>query len=329
MANKKKSAAQKQRARTRQQQRAAVGDSTSPAPAGDASSAASTTRAPKGQASRPRGPSRRTPMWVFVAGVVAAVALMAILFATRKSPTSGGAGGSQTGIDKATSVSAATFEKIGVPSDAPPIPKLPTGTPAVVTDGKPVMTYIGAEFCPYCAAERWPVVVALSRFGTFTDLGITTSAPKPEIYPDTPTFSFHGSSFASDYLVFSSVETATNQPDPNGGWTTLDTPTAQQQQLFDTYNTKEITGSTGGIPFIMVGNLYAWAGATYDPGVLEGLSFDEIASRLDNPDSKVAQGVDGAANQITAMICQLTGDQPSEVCSAQYIQQAQAALQGS
>jgi hypothetical protein len=268
-------------------------------------------------------------MWVFVAGVVAAVALMAILFATRKSPTSGGAGGSQTGIDKATSVSAATFEKIGVPSDAPPIPKLPTGTPAVVTDGKPVMTYIGAEFCPYCAAERWPVVVALSRFGTFTDLGITTSAPKPEIYPDTPTFSFHGSSFASDYLVFSSVETATNQPDPNGGWTTLDTPTAQQQQLFDTYNTKEITGSTGGIPFIMVGNLYAWAGATYDPGVLEGLSFDEIASRLDNPDSKVAQGVDGAANQITAMICQLTGDQPSEVCSAQYIQQAQAALQGS
>jgi hypothetical protein len=32
------------------------------------------------------------------------------------------------------------------------------------------MLYIGAEYCPYCAAERWPLVMALSKFGTFSNL---------------------------------------------------------------------------------------------------------------------------------------------------------------
>ena len=39
------------------------------------------------------------------------------------------------------------------------------------------MLYIGAEFCPYCAAMRWSMAVALSRFGTFTPLhGIHSSS---------------------------------------------------------------------------------------------------------------------------------------------------------
>jgi hypothetical protein len=210
----------------------------------------------------------------------------------------------------------------------PSLPKLPSGTPAVESGGKPVVTYIGAEYCPYCAAERWPMVVALSRFGTFSNLG-TTSSASADIFPNTATFSFHGSSYTSDYLVFSSVETETNKPSATGGYTTLDTPTAQQQQLLSTYDTKQYTGgSTGGIPFVMIGNLYTWAGATFDPGILKGMSFDEIASQLADPSSKVAQQIDGAANQVTAAICLLTGNQPSAVCSAPYIQQAQTKLQG-
>ncbi len=34
--------------------------------------------------------------------------------------------------------------------------------------GKPEVLFVGAEFCPFCAAERWPLIVALSRFGHFS-----------------------------------------------------------------------------------------------------------------------------------------------------------------
>jgi hypothetical protein len=29
------------------------------------------------------------------------------------------------------------------------------------------VVFVGAEYCPYCASERWPLVMALSKFGTF------------------------------------------------------------------------------------------------------------------------------------------------------------------
>ena len=36
--------------------------------------------------------------------------------------------------------------------------------------GKPEVLYVGTEFCPYCAAESWSLIVALSRFGQFSGL---------------------------------------------------------------------------------------------------------------------------------------------------------------
>ena len=60
---------------------------------------------------------------------------------------------------------------------------------------------MGAEYCPYCAAERWALVMALSKFGTFTDLQGTTSSAT-DTNPSTPTFSFYGSTYTSKYLSF-------------------------------------------------------------------------------------------------------------------------------
>ena len=45
-----------------------------------------------------------------------------------------------------------------------------------------------------------------------------------------------------------------------------------------------------------------------------GKTPDEVAAALSDPSSPVAQGVIGAANVITATICTLTDDQPSNVC---------------
>lgn len=170
------------------------------------------------------------------------------------------------------------------------------------------------------------MVVALSRFGTFANLSATTSAPQPEVLPNTATLSFYGSSYTSEYLSLSTAETETNHPAPGGGYTHLQDLTAQQKQLFGTYGTNQYVGSDGSIPFIMIGNRYAWAGASYDPGLLQGLSFDQIANQLEDPRSEIARAIDGAANQITAMLCQLTESQPAEVCSAPFIRHEQARL---
>jgi len=323
VANKKRSAAQRQRAKARQQRSAG-----SAAPSATQPAARRENSQPKGRP--PARRSRRWVPWAAVGGVVAVVAIMAVVFATKDSTPSPGpsaSSGTDASIAKVTNVPIATLEQIGVPSDIQPPPALPPGTPPVESDGKPVVTYIGAEYCPYCAAERWPVTVALSRFGTFSDLSTTTSAAD-DVFPNTATLSYYGSSYTSDYLVFSSAETETNEPDPNGGYTHLQDLTPEQEQLITTYDTEQYTGSNGGIPFVMIGNLYAWAGTNYDVGLLKDMTFDQIANELADPNSEIAKAINGSANQITAMICQLTGNQPADVCSAPFIQQAQAALQG-
>jgi thiol-disulfide isomerase/thioredoxin len=78
-------------------------------------------------------------------------------------------------------------------------PKRISGQAVLNDNGKPLIVYIGAEYCPYCAAERWAAVIALSRFGTFTGLGQTHSSSS-DVYPDTATLSFHGAVYASQYL---------------------------------------------------------------------------------------------------------------------------------
>ena len=257
--------------------------------------------------------------WLLVTGVALVIGIFVVLFLTRGDDT--GRGKASAGaIDKLTSVPVSTLETVGVPPQPSNVHVLPPGTPPIEQDGKPVVLYIGAEYCPFCALERWPMVVALSRFGTFSGLESTTSAPPPETLPNTPTVTFAGSSYTSDYITFSSAETQTRDFSP------LETLTPTQQQLIDTYDVESITGSNGAIPFVMIGNLYAWAGSQFEPSTLDGLTFDQIASQLSDPATDVAKQIGGAANYITAMICQLTDGQPSDVCSSAVIQQAQAAL---
>jgi len=108
------------------------------------------------------------------------------------------------------------------------------------------------------------------------------------------------------------VEEFTNIPDPStGGYTTLQTPTAEQQALIQKYD----AANQGAIPFIDYGNKFMSVGASYNPGVLSGLSWSQIADDMRTPSSPVAQGVLGTANYATAAICALTGDQPATACT--------------
>ena len=163
------------------------------------------------------------------------------------------------------SVSPATLDSVGSPAGVVP-PSTVGGSGAILrgADGKPVVTYIGAEYCPYCAAERWGLAVALSRFGTFSHLSGTHSA-SADVYPNTQTLSFYGSSYSSPYVDFQPVEEATNQQ-VGGSYQALQTPTAAQSSLLTTYD------AAGSIPFLDIGNKYVITGASYSPQVLQGLS---------------------------------------------------------
>jgi hypothetical protein len=86
---------------------------------------------------------------------------------------------------------------------------------------------------------------------------------------------------------------------------------AAQQALIQKYD----AANQGAIPFIDYGNKFMSVGASYNPGVLSGLSWTQIAGDLSTPSSPVAQGVLGTANYATAAICSLTGDQPATACT--------------
>jgi hypothetical protein len=218
-------------------------------------------------------------------------------------------------VNEVTSVPASVFNTVGVGS-AQPAPT-PVNAPALTIGGKPEILYIGAEYCPYCATERWAMVVALSRFGSFTNLQSTHSS-STDVFPNTQTFSFHGATYTSPWIAFTGVETQSNQR-VGDGYATLDTPTAAQQQILDTYDRAPYVGSassSGGIPFIDFGGKFLVSGATYDPAVLQGKSAQQIADALRDPTSKIAQGAVGAANTMTAAICTLTHNQPASVCTS-------------
>jgi hypothetical protein len=254
--------------------------------------------------------------------VVAAIATMIVVKAAGTSNPSAAAsshltaGGSSATADPGTtalspsvvaalSVPAATLDAVGSPASDVLPSRVGNGTVLRGADNKPLITYVGAEYCPFCAAERWALAVALSRFGTFSNLSGTHSSDS-DVYPDTQTLSFYGSSYTSPYVDFQAVEEASNQQ-VGGTYQTLQTPTAAQSALLAEYD------AHGSIPFLDIANRYVITGASFSPQVLQGLSRSQIAAQLDDPSSAVAQAIDGTANDITAAIVSVTGNQPSSV----------------
>jgi Domain of unknown function (DUF929) len=259
---------------------------------------------------------------VLIAGgsvvVVLAIVLALILVKAFNKPGTGGSGKegvagialSASAARDVTSVPASTLNTVGTGSVLRYNPQAITaisGSPPLASNGKPEMLYIGAEFCPYCAAERWAMAIALSRFGTFSPLHGIHSAPAPETNPNTPTLTFYRSTYTSPYLVFTPIENETVTH------ATLQNPTSAQMALWQKYD----SSSNGlGYPFIDFGNKFAIKAPSYDPGVLAGMTWAQVAAALHNPSSPVAQGADGAANMITAAICKMTNGQPGSVCTA-------------
>jgi hypothetical protein len=225
-------------------------------------------------------------------------------------------------IKDVTSVPPATFEAVGT-GTIRTYPKA-VDAPALTENGLPHILYVGAEYCPFCASERWPMVVALSRFGTWDGLGQTHSSPS-DVYPNTASLTFHGATYSSKYVSFTGKELQSNQV-VSGRYAPLDKLSAKEEDVFRTYNAPPYFSQAGAIPFVDLGGRYLISGASYDPTVLQGKSHEQIASALADPNSAIAKAVDGTANVITAAVCELTKGQPGEVCNAPAVKAAATAL---
>lgn len=251
-----------------------------------------------------------------VAVLLVVAGLVVVRLATPKRADTVASGSLATTVIQALSVAPAVLDRVGQAQGAQAggAPVKLSAQPPLTADGKPLVLYIGAEYCPFCAAQRWALAVALSRFGTFTDLKAAHSA-SDDVFPSTATVSFHGATYDSAYLAFQGVETATSER-RDGRYVPLQSLTPAQENVMRVYNAPPYIAreSAGAVPFVDFGNQYLMSGAAFSPALLKGLTQEQIAAALSNPDSPVAKAVLGAANAMTGVLCKLTGGKPTAVC---------------
>ena len=233
-----------------------------------------------------------------------------------------------------SSVPAGTFDQVGVtvPGVELTPPRVESGQPPLTAGGRPEVLVVGAEYCPFCAAERWPLVVALARFGRFTVLHDATSATQ-SVYPDTATFSFAGVRYASPYVTLTGVELYSDQVGADGTFIRIASLTPAQAALVARY----AGTTTGTAPFVDVGGRLVTTTAAFSPALLAGQSQSQIAGLVAAPPTgptpagataapPTGQAVVAAANQLTAGICASTDQRPAAVCDSKGVRAADQSL---
>jgi hypothetical protein len=279
-----------------------------------------------------QAPKRRIPWstvgWIAGGAVVLIVGIVILIAATSSNNSTVNGTGRvpvpASVINEVTGVPTAALDSAGIggqPANktssagnaVAPIPAAQQHTaPLPPTNGKPTFFYYGGEFCPYCATERWSLIVALSRFGHFSGLqGMSSSAG--DYAPNTQTFTFYHSTYSSPYIAFTPVETEDINKNP------LDQPNAVQTKVLQTWD------PSFSFPFIAIGGKYIGGLPNWlDPLLLHGLSRSDIAQDLSIPGNVAGTPLNANANYITAAICNVTGGKPGSVCTSKGVLAAQA-----
>lgn len=226
--------------------------------------------------------------------------------------------------DEVTNVPASVFNTIGVnstlvvPHNVFAISKgLPSFTQKVNGVTLPAAFYYGAEFCPYCAATRWGIIIALSRFGTFDNntLYKMWSSATDSAGPNTPTMTFYNVKYKSPYLAFTGYEVE----DRNGNH--LMTTPPDVTTLVNKYNQNQ------SFPFMDIDNKTFLVNSAFDPLTLGGYTTQgAIASALTDTTSPVTQAIISTANYVSAGICESAKNPPKSVCDSPGVQAAATTL---
>ncbi|HET9691845.1 MAG TPA: DUF929 family protein [Acidimicrobiales bacterium] len=274
-------------------------------------------QARKGRQSSFRARRRRRNQLVAggVIGLVVIVVAVVVAVGLSSSSSSGASAAAPVPAATLTSVESVTPDvmaaaQAGSATKAPNLPiAVAVGSqqaPAALTSGgKPEVLYMGAEYCPYCAGERWAMVLAMSKFGTWSNLHSIASAADDNPAA-IPTFTFLGSSYTSDLLSFTSVEMQTVDRKP------LQNPTAAQQALLSKFDNAPYvpSGAAGGIPFVDLANSSVQDGLGFNSTAetaLQHQSFSSVASQVANQSSQVGGSIAAEAGVLVSNLCKLTG----------------------
>ena len=269
--------------------------------------------------------------WGAVAVILVAVIALVTYALTDPTPRQQAAQRATTSpavVAQLAKVPTSVFDTVGATAPAATLtaPEVLSGQPALREGGRPAVLYVGAEYCPFCAAERWPLIVALSRFGHFVGLKNMQSAAL-SVFPDIQSFSFVGSTYSSRYLSFTGVELYSDDVDTEGTFTRIATLTPAQAVTVAHYGQRPGTSaSPGTFPFVDIGNRMVTSTSGFSPAVLVRQSQGGIASGLTQPTDPVTQAIVATANQLTAGICAATGQQPAPVCSSKGVREAAGSL---
>lgn len=213
--------------------------------------------------------------------------------------------------------STAVAANLGPPTAA--LPGSPTGQfqlhePVLRQHGKVEVLFIGALYCPYCAAERWSIVKALDQFGSFSGLKSTTNTQGEGGFGVIPTFELLGAGYQSKYVSLDAKDTQDRNHQP-----------LQTLNNSETSNFNRLDPG-GGIPLVAVGG-YAQSGSGYQPSEIDGMSFAAVQHALQtNSTAGFAGSINAEANVLTALICHADGNQPSRACGVSAVRQIERSI---
>ena len=212
-----------------------------------------------------------------------------------------------------------------------------------VVNGKPSVIYVGSITCIWCAANRWSMALALSRFGNFTYLFQGYSALQDSDAPTLYWAPAHyastsvalGSFYNSKYINFLPVEESA----PITGGFSLQPLSVIQQDVNQTGNlayTDELKyiiaiNDFDGTPYTIWGN-YVAAGAdarafgnSSQSTSLLNMTHQQLLQQLSQPSSQLAWTEYAGADYYVALICKSISN-AAPVCGLSAIRSIESTL---
>ena len=225
---------------------------------------------------------------IAVIAIVVAFVLVKALSKPAASASAASAGGTALAanvVGNVTGVPTSALDAVGTGTTYKGAIQVIKGGAPLTSGGKPEVVYVGAEYCPYCAAERWAMTIALSRFGTFSGLHFIHSAPSPRSTrnPHADLLQVH---------VHQQVPGLLGHRAADREVTPLQTLTTLDNQLMGKYDVPPYVPSAQydeSFPFVDFGNKFVIDGASYSPQMLAGADLEPGRGGADQPASPMAR----------------------------------------
>lgn len=186
-----------------------------------------------------------------------------------------------------------------------------SGSTVPTRGGKPLVLFVGSLFDAPSAAERWALVKALSRFGTFR--GLTSTASNPAVRGQAkipvPTYNLSRASYSSPYLTFAHVDIQDFWAKPLQKLSPADDALVRRFQF---------------LPVLIVGDYFLSRPMVAPQEFVDRrkrpYTFQHVRSALARNYNKLnllgqlTSDINAETNIQVALICHLDGGRPASIC---------------